>query len=85
MKEINLTVVGVTDLFEHIPAAQQNVLWDACPFSFGDCGFSLVHPIDVEGWILESFDEELEELHFKNLFETLNNLSTRKVYIDLEN
>jgi hypothetical protein len=85
MKEVNITIVGITDLFEHIPAAQQNVLWDSCPFSVGDLSFALIHPIDVEEWIHENFDEELELEHFKNLFETLKDLSNRSVYVDMEN
>lgn len=84
MKEINITIVGITDLFEHIPAAQQNVLWDACPFSFGDLSFALIHPVDVERWIHENLDE-VEELHFTSLFETLKDLAKRNVYVDLEN
>ena len=73
-----------TDLFQHLSTDFVNQLWDACPFSFGDCNYSLVDPNWVKGWVLDIFDDEAQEAQVNQLLVLLDDLAKQQVYIDLE-
>jgi hypothetical protein len=77
-------VVDSQELFSSLPASLVNELWDACPFSFGDCNLSLVDAYSVRNWITDIFDDEENE-QVNNVLATLKSLAAERVYIDLEN
>jgi hypothetical protein len=79
-----IKVTSSTDLFQSLPTDFQNELWETCPFSFGDCSFSLVHPSWVKSWILDIHDVEDELNPVNQLLIHLDELSKGQVYIDLE-
>jgi hypothetical protein len=79
-----IKITSATDLFQSLSTDFQNQLWDSCPFSFGDCNHSLVHPNWVKGWILDMFDDEAQENEVNQLLVQLDELSESQVYIDLE-
>ena len=79
-----LKVTSSTDLFQSLSTDFQNQLWDSCPFSFGDCNYSLVDPKWVKGWVLDLFDDEAQEAQVNQLLVQLDDLAKQNVYIDLE-
>ena len=79
-----IKIASATDLFQYLSTDFQNQLWDICPFSFGDCNYSLVNPNLVKGWILDIFDDEAQENEVNQLLIQLDDLAKQQVYIDLE-
>lgn len=79
-----IKITSATDLFQSLSTDFQNQLWDNCPFSFGDCNYSLVNPNWVKGWILDIFDDEAQENEVNQLLVQLDDLAKQQVYIDLE-
>ena len=79
-----IKITSATDLFTDLSSDFQNQLWDSCPFSFGDCSYSLVDPKWVKGWVLDIFDDESQETQVNQLLVQLDDLAKQQVYINLE-
>jgi len=77
-------VVDACELFRPLPASLKNELWDACPFSFGDCNLSLIDAHSIRDWITDVVDDEENE-QVNSVLATLKTLASERVYIDLEN
>jgi hypothetical protein len=84
MHHTTIKIIGSSELFQSLPSSLVNEMWGTCPFSFGDCTHSLVHPSWIRDWITDIFDDEENE-QVNNFFKTLVTLSKDGVYVDLEN
>jgi len=79
-----IKVVDSCEIFNNLPSGLVNELWNACPFSFGDCNLSLIDARSVQDWITDIFDDE-ENQQVNNVLATLKTLASERVYINLEN
>lgn len=84
----NVSFVFASELFENLSGDVQNQLWDACPYSFGDCGFSLLHCVHVECWIEDTLDfDELsdqDKAAIEDIFRALKEYDKKNINIDIE-
>ncbi len=83
-----VSFVFASELFEELSRKTQNNLWDNCPHSFGDCGYSLVNHVHIQHWIEDvlDFDELSNEdrVVIEGIFETLKEYGKKHIVIDLE-
>lgn len=83
----NISLIYASELFEKLSGKVQNELWDNCPYSFGDCNFSLIHPVHVEHWIetLDFDNLSIEDKDaIKTIFESLKEYAKDGIHIDIE-
>ena len=84
----NVSFVFASELFENLSGDIQNTLWDVCPYSFGDCGFSLLSSVHVEHWIEDSLDfddlSDSDKTAIENIFQTLKEFGKKNINIDIE-
>jgi hypothetical protein len=84
----NVSFVFASELFENLSGSVQNQLWDDCPYSFGDCGFSLLNSVHVEHWIEDTLDfDELsdqDKATIEDIFRALKEYDKKNINIDIE-
>jgi hypothetical protein len=83
-----VSFVFASELFENLSRGIQNTLWDACAYSFGDCGFSLLNSVHVQHWIEDTLDfDELsvkDKAVIEDIFQTLKEYDRKNINIDIE-
>ena len=84
----NVSFVFASELFEELSGEVQNQLWEDCPYSFGDCAFSIVNHVHVQHWIEDyvDFDDlsDKDKAVFEDIFRTLEECGKKHINIALE-
>ena len=81
--ETTVKIISSSDLFASLPRDLVNELWDSCPFSFGDCCYSLVNAHDIQCWLRDLLADK-EDKRVNEFMYRLNHLTENNIFIDLE-
>ena len=84
----NVSFIIASELFENLSRKVQSQLWDDCPYSFGDCHFSIVNHVHIQHWIEDNVDfddlSDKDKAVFEDIFRTLEECGQKHINIDLE-